>query len=183
MRERRVYIRINFILFKSIDFYRSEHFKECTMSASNPVADSIKFSIIKNGFPGKAVRLPFRPIYDSCKQNDTALADVLEHLKDEGVLGAMEGDYIVFRSPEKAVEAARAREAALKEDSGADDSSWWSKLSGLGDLSAMAREAMAKLTPEQLAEIKQRVLNMSGDEKKNIMKMMSEMMNFSKGKK
>ncbi len=183
MRERRVYIRISFILFKSIDFYRSEHFKECTMSASNPVADSIKFSIIKNGFPDKAVRLPFRPVYDSCKQNGTALADVLEHLKGEGVLGAMEGDYIVFRSPEKAMEAARAREAASQEDSGADDSSWWNRLSELGDLSAMAKEAMAKLTPEKLAEIKQRVQNMSGDEKKNIIKMMSEMMDSSKGKR
>ncbi len=153
------------------------------MSASNPVADSIKFSIIKNGFPDKAVRLPFRPVYVSCKQNGTALADVLEHLKGEGVLGAMEGDYIVFRSPEKAVEAARAREAASQEDSGADDSSWWNRLSELGDLSAMAKEAMAKLTPEKLAEIKQRVQNMSGDEKKNIIKMMSEMMDSSKGKR
>ncbi len=153
------------------------------MSASNPVADSIKFSIIKNGFPGKAVRLPFRPVYDSCKQNGTALADVLEHLQGEGVLGAMEGDYIVFRSPEKAVEAARSKETARQAESDSSDASRWSGFSGLGDLSAMAKEAMAKLTPEQLAEIKERVENMSGDEKKNIIKMMSEMMNSSKGKR
>jgi len=150
------------------------------MSASNPVADSIKFSIIKNGFPGKVVRLPFKPVYDSCKKNGTALADVLEHLKGEGVLGAMAGDYIVFRSPEM---AATENEPARKEASDSPEGSWWSKLSGLGDLSSMAKEAMAKLKPEQLAEIKKRVENMSDDEKKNIMKTISEMMHFSKDKK
>ena len=158
---------------------RRETVPKKTMSALNPVADSIKFSIIKNGFPGKAVRLPFKPVYDSCKKNGTALADVLEHLKGEGVLGAMAGDYIVFRSPEM---AAAKNEPARKEESGSPEGSWWSKLSGLGDLSSMAKEAMAKLTPEQLAEVKKRVGNMSDDEKKNIMKTISEMINPSKGK-
>lgn len=152
------------------------------MSASNPVADSIKHSIHKNGFPGKVVRLPFKPVYDSCKKNGTALADVLEHLNGENILGSMEGDYIVFRSPEQAAEAVQARESARKEDSSADDSSWWSKLSGLGDLSSMAREAMDKMTPEQLAEVKERVANMSDEEKKNIVKMMSQFSNPFKGK-
>ena len=149
------------------------------MSASNPVADSIKHSITKNGFPGKVVRLPFKPVYDSCKKNGTALADVLELLKADNILGAMAGDYIVFRSPEQAAEAVQAREAAPKEDSGADDSSWWSKL---GDLPAMAKEAMAKMTPEQLAEVKKRVENMSDEEKKNILNMMSQFKNPFKGK-
>ena len=144
------------------------------MSAPNPVADSIRHSITKNGFPEKVVRLPFKPVYDSCKKNGTALAEVLEHLKTEGILGTTEGDYIVFRSPEKAAEAALAKEAAPQEGSAKDDSSWWSKLSGLGDLSSMAKDAMAKLTPEQLSEVKKRVENMSDEEKKNILKMMSE---------
>jgi hypothetical protein len=150
------------------------------MRASNPVAESIKHSISKNGFPGKVVRLPFKPVYDSCKKNDIALADVLDHLKTENILGAMEGDYIVFRSPEKSAEAVRAKEAAPKEDSG--DSSWWSKLPGIGELPSMAKEAMAKMTPEQLSEIKKRVENMSDEEKKNILKMMSQFTNPSKGK-
>ena len=150
------------------------------MSASNPVADSIKHSITKNGFPGKVVRLPFKPVYDSCKKNGTVLADVLDHLKSENILGAMEGDYIVFRSPEQAAEAVQAKEAAPKEDSG--DSSWWNKLSGLGDMSSMAKDAMAKMTPEQLAEVKDRVTNMSDEEKKNILNMMSQFKNPFKGK-
>ncbi len=151
------------------------------MSASNPVTDSINHSIRKNGFPEKVVRLPFKPVYDSCKKNNTALADVLDHLKAENVIGAMEGDYIVFRSPEKAAEAVSAKEqAAPQEDSG--DASWWSKLPGLGDLPAKAREAMAKMTPEQLADIKKRVANMSDEEKKNILNMMSQFTNPSKGK-
>ncbi len=157
-------------------------FEEVPMSASNPVEDSIKHSISKNGFPGKVVRLPFKPVYESCKKHGTALADVLDHLKAENILGAMEGDYIVFRSPEKAAEAVQAREAAPKEDSGADDSSWWSKLPGIGDLPSMAKEAMAKMTPEQLADVKKRVENMSDEEKQNILKMMMQFTNPSKGK-
>jgi hypothetical protein len=150
------------------------------MSASNSVEDSIKHTISKNGFPGKVVRLPFKPVYDSCKKNGTALADVLDHLKTENVLGSMEGDFIVFRSPEKAAEAVQAKETAPKEDSG--DSSWWSKLPGMGDLPSMAKEAMAKMTPEQMAEIKNRIANMSDEEKQNILKMMSQFTNPSKGK-
>jgi hypothetical protein len=153
-----------------------------TMSASNPVADSIKHSISKNGFPGKVVRLPFKPVYDSCKKNGTALADVLDLLKGEGILGSMEGDYIVFRSPERAAEAVQAKEAAQKEGSATDDSSWWSKLPGMGDLSGMAKEAMDKMTPEQLEEVKNRVANMSDEEKQNMLKMMSQFKNPFKGK-
>jgi hypothetical protein len=152
------------------------------MSEENPVVDSIKHSITKSGFPGKVVRLPFKPVYDSCKKNGTALADVLAHLKKENILGAMEGDYIVFRSPEKAAEAAQAKEDAVQEDSGADDSSWWGKLPGMGDLSGMAKDAMAKMTPEQLADVKKRVENMSDEEKQNILKMMSQFKNPFKGK-
>lgn len=144
------------------------------MSAENPVADSIKHSINKSGFPEKVVRLPFKPVYDSCKKSGTALADVLERLKTEGILGATEGDHIVFRSPEKVAEAVRAKDAARQAEAEGSDSSWWSKLSGLGDLSSMVKEAMAKLNPEQLTEIKKRVENMSDDEKKNIFKMMSQ---------
>ena len=150
------------------------------MSASKPVADSIRHSITKSGFPAKVVRLPFKPVYDSCKKNGTALADVLDHLKGENILGAMEGDYIVFRSPEKAAEAVQAKEDPPKEDSG--DSSWWSKLPNMGDLPSMAKEAMDKMTPEQLAEVKNRVENMSDEEKKNIVKMMSQFKNPFKGK-
>ncbi len=152
------------------------------MSASNPVADSIRHSIQKNGFPEKMVRLPFKPVYDSCKKNDVALADVLDQLREESILASMEGDYIVFRSPEKAAEAMQAKQAASKEETSEDSSSWCSKLSGLGDLSSMAKEAMDKMTPEQLAEVKERVANMSDEEKKNIVKMMSQFGNPFKGK-
>jgi len=150
------------------------------MSASNPVAESIRHSITKNGFPGKVVRLPFKPVYDSCKKNGTALTNVLDHLKTENIIGATEGDYIVFRSPEQAAEAVQAKEATSNESSG--DPSWWSKLSGMGDLSGMAKDAMDKMTPEQLAEVKDRVANMSDEEKKNILKMMSQFSNPFKGK-
>ncbi|NIQ02231.1 MAG: hypothetical protein GWM98_19085 [Nitrospinaceae bacterium] len=138
------------------------------MGEHHPVVDSIKYSIEKSGFPEKTVRLPFKPVYESCKKNGTPLAEVLDHLKGEGILGSMEGDSIVFRSPQTASqEAARTRETQ-------EDPSWWSKLSGLGDMQAMAKEAMAKMTPEQLAEVKKKVDSMSDEEKKNIINMMSQ---------
>ena len=126
--------------------------------------------------------MPFKPVYDSCKNNGTSLADVLDSLKRENILGAMEGDHIVFRSPEKAAEAIQAKEAAPKESSDGEDPSWWSKLPGMGDLSGMAKDAMDKMTPEQLADVKDRVANMSDEEKNNILKMMSQFKNPFKGK-
>lgn len=171
--ESKICIRINSIEPSSATLSRLQFIKEGVMSASNPVLNSIKHSIQKNGFPGKTVRLPFKPVYDSCKKNDTALADVLSQLKGENILGSMEGDYIVFRSPEKAAEAAQSKKSAAQEED-SNDSSWWSKLPGIGDLPSMAKEAMAKMTPEQLAEIKKRVENMSDEEKQNILKMISQ---------
>jgi CRISPR/Cas system-associated endoribonuclease Cas2 len=41
---------------------------------------------------------------------------------------------------------------------------------------------MAKMTPEQLTEIKKRVENMSDEEKKNILNMISQFKNPFKGK-
>ena len=150
------------------------------MTESQPVEASIKHSLEKNGFPGKAVKLPFKPVYESCKTHGTALADVLENLKADNIVGTMEGQHIVFRTAEKFAEhqsAAKAPEA---------DASWMDKLgqmSGMGsmeDMQNMAQEAYSKLNPEQITDIKNRIANMGEDEKKNFLSMFSQFTNPKK---
>ena len=57
------------------------------MTKSNQAEESIKHSIRKNGFPEKIVRLPFKPVYDACKEHGTSLSDVLDHLQDQQIFG------------------------------------------------------------------------------------------------
>jgi hypothetical protein len=68
------------------------------MTGKNDVASSIKHSIAKAGFPGKAVRLPFRPVFASCKEHGTSLGEVLEQLQEDNVFGQVKGDHIEFRA-------------------------------------------------------------------------------------
>lgn len=141
------------------------------MSETNAVEASIKHSISKNGFPEKIVRLPFKPVYQSCKSHDTSLTVVLKNLEAEEVFGKIEGDFIEFRSPatlnrqtEKPVEENPMDLSGL---SGAPES----------DLMKAAREHMANMTPEQQADIQKKVDNMSPEEKANLIKLVSQQFN------
>ena len=46
------------------------------MTESNQAEESIEHTIRKNGFPQKIVRLPFKAVYDACKNHGTNLSDV-----------------------------------------------------------------------------------------------------------
>ncbi len=131
---------------------------------SRQVEDSIKHSILKNGFPGKIVRLPFRPVYDSCKLNNAALSQVLENLAREDIVGKIKGDFIEFRSADKP-----EPEGASSGPGGGWDFSRLQDAAGLNSLPEYARELMAKMTPGQLAEIRELAENMSEEDKKNIL--------------
>jgi len=128
---------------------------------SSRVLESIRRSIARAGFPGKTVRLPFRPVYKSCRENGTSLGEVLGLLRQEKIFGRVTGDHIEFRSSESAG-AAAAREAG------------GAKAEPHENLEEMARRAMAQLSPEQLAEIRQQLENMSDEEKKDLLKLFSE---------
>ncbi|VAX28328.1 hypothetical protein MNBD_NITROSPINAE05-408 [hydrothermal vent metagenome] len=141
------------------------------MSDENAVEASIKHSISKNGFPDKIVRLPFKPVYKSCKSHDTSLTVVLKNLEAEEIFGKIEGDCIEFRSP-----ATRNRQ---KEKPVADEPL---DLSGLGgapesDLMKAARQHMENMTPEQKEDIQKKVDNMSPEEKANLIKLVSQQFN------
>lgn len=134
----------------------------------NTVEASIKHSITKNGFPKKIVRLPFKPVYQSCKTHEAALTEVLKNLEAEEIFGKVSGDYIEFRSPQ----TLHIQTEKPTEDNPMD-------LSGLsggaqGDLMTAARNYMENMTPEQKEEVQKKVDAMSDEEKMNIMKMMSQ---------
>jgi hypothetical protein len=134
----------------------------------NTVEASIKHSITKNGFPEKIVRLPFKPVYQSCKAHETSLTTVLKNLEQEKIFGKIAGDHIEFRS---------SQTLHIQTEKPVQDNPF--DLSGLqggaqGDLMEAARSYLENLSPEQKEEIQKKVDAMSDEEKMNIMKMMAQ---------
>ncbi|MFQ5482815.1 MAG: hypothetical protein ACE5ER_08645, partial [Nitrospinaceae bacterium] len=82
------------------------------MVEDNPVVDSIRHSIEKNGFPLKGVKLPFLPIYESCKRHGGHLAGVLDQLRREGITACYLEDHILFQTPKMAAQRAAAQAAS-----------------------------------------------------------------------
>ncbi len=135
------------------------------MTDNPSLADSIKHSIRKNGFPEKVVRLPFKPVYESSKRHEVPLKEVLESLKQEQIFGRIQGDFIEFRSSEKSPEPKPQPSTAFP---GAPD------FNSPEDMEKAAKEFMAQMNPEQMEEMRKKVDAMSEEEKKNIIDMISK---------
>ena len=138
----------------------------CSMSEQFAVEDSIKHCIVKNGFPEKSVRLPFKAIHESCKKHESTLKGVLANLAQEKIIGTVQGDFIEFRSSDKPPQEP-------KTSSKASDPSK-KNLSGIGNLEEMAQSYMSKMSPDQIKRLEKTVANMSEEERKNILKNFSE---------
>jgi len=138
------------------------------MTEPASVEDSIKHSIRKNGYPEKAVRLPFKPVYEACKNQGTSLSEVLDRLRKENIEGAIVGNHVEFRSPDN--------KPVVKEngEEKAGGIPWLKDLPDLGSLKETAMNYLGQLTPEQMTQIRQKVESMSDEEKKNIIKMFSQ---------
>ena len=146
------------------------------MTKSNQAEASIKHSIRKNGFPEKIVRLPFKPVYDACKKHGTSLSNVLDHLQDQQIFGKIIGNHVEFRSREKI-----DFKPSEQNTSAANDFSWVKgAASNMNGFQEAAKDAMGKMTPEQMEEIQKTVESMSDEEKQNIMKMFSQRFDPSK---
>jgi len=144
------------------------------MTEPNQAEESIKHSINKNGFPEKIVRLPFKPVYDACKKHGTNLSDVLDSLQDQQIFGKIIGNHVEFRSREKI-------DFKAPDSSSENDFSWVKGAAGnMKGFQEAAKEAMGKMTPEQMQEIRKSVESMSDEEKQNIMKMFSQRFDPSK---
>jgi len=144
------------------------------MTESNQAEESIKHSIRKNGFPGKIVRLPFKPVYDACKNHGTNLSDVLDNLQEQQIFGKIIGNHVEFRSREKI-------DFKPPDPSSANNFSWVKgAASNLKGFQEAAKDAMGKMTPEQMQEIRKSIESMSDEEKQNILKMFSQRFDPSK---
>ncbi len=153
------------------------------MADSNPVVASIRHSIEKNGFPDKSVKLPFKPVYESCKQNQTSLAEVLKALETQGIRGTFQGNHIVFRNQEKADELKQSEQTKKTEP----DPALWEFMAGMnpgetfpgasnfGDLQNLIQKFSNQLTPDQWSEIQKQLENMSEEEKQKILTLFSQM--------
>lgn len=135
------------------------------MTDNPSLAESIKHSIRKNGFPEKAVRLPFKPVYESSKRHGVSLKDVLRDLKQEQIFGKIQGDYIEFRSSEKQPEPTPQPSTHFPDGP---------KFDSPEDLEKAAKEFMAQMDPQQMEEMRKKVDAMSDEEKKNIIEMISK---------
>ncbi len=145
------------------------------MSEPNPVEESIIHSIRKNGFPEKIVRLPFKPVYDACKNNGTTLTDILDKLQDQQIFGKIIGNHLEFRSREKIDFKSTSAESPAS-----DEFSWTKGAANLKGFQDAAKDAMGKMTPEQMTEARKMIENMSDEEKANILKMFTQ--RFDSGK-
>ena len=144
------------------------------MKEFNQAEESIEHSIRKNGFPQKIVRLPFKPVYDACKNHGTNLSDVLDNLQEQQIFGKIIGNHVEFRSREKI-------DFTPPESSSADEFSWIKgAASNLKGFQEAAKDAMGKMTPEQMQEIRKSIESMSDEEKQNILKMFSQRFDPSK---
>ena len=144
------------------------------MTESNQAEKSIEHSIRKNGFPQKIVRLPFKAVYDACKNYGTNLSDVLDNLQEQQIFGKIIGNHVEFRSREKI-------DFKPSDPSSANDFSWIKgAASNLKGFQEAAKDAMGKMTPEQMQEIRNSVESMSDEEKQNILKMFSQRFDPSK---
>lgn len=146
------------------------------MNSDNPVAASIRHSIEKNGFPGKAVKLPFRPVYSSCKQHGTPLADVLTQLGEEGIIGTLTGDHILFQTPEQVSEGTPDKTSApTTAEPTKPESTAGGFPGGLDNLAELAGNTMSQLSPEQLQSLKGNFDAMSPEEKMKLMQFYSNL--------
>ena len=144
------------------------------MTESNQAEKSIEHSIRKNGFPQKIVRLPFKAVYDACKNHGTNLSDVLDNLQEQQIFGKIIGNHVEFRSREKI-------DFKPPDPSSANDFSWIKgAASNLKGFQEAAKDAMGEMTPEQMQEIRKSIESMSDEEKQNILKMFSQRFDPSK---
>ncbi len=142
-------------------------------------ASSVEISVIqtikKNGFPEKIVRLPFKPVYDSCKNSGISLREVLNRLGQEDIIGEIQGDYILFRSPNKRIEPEISQDKPpqnpFQNSQGIPD---------LSNLGALGQDCLSKMGPEQINQIRQMMENLSEEEKVKIMELAKNFQNMNK---
>ena len=142
---------------------------------SSSVEISIKQTIKKNGFPEKIVRLPFKPVYDSCKKSGIGLSEVLSRLEQEDIIGEIQGDFILFRAPNKRIDS-----EVSENKPPVNDFQNSQVMPDLAKLSTMGQDYLSKLNPEQINQFRQMMENLSEEEKMKIMELAKSFGNMNK---
>ena len=107
-----------------------------------------------NGYPDKKVGLPIEAMYEKADNRCLNINQVLEVMKNEHQVGAeIEIERVVFFSLEQNNSSQPNQEDMLRQ----------------------AQDAMASMSPEQLQQMQQMFMNMSEDEKAEIMRKGKEM--------
>ncbi len=117
----------------------------------NKVEKSILNSIKKNGYPDKKVNLPFQTIFSACKKHGLKLSDVLKSLKEKGILSEIGNEKVLFYA---------------KQEKKADDPTFDSSES---NMFKAAMDKVKDMDPKTLNDLKQKVMNMSAEERAELM--------------
>lgn len=155
------------------------------------VEDSILHSIKKNGFPDKAVNLPFRPIFNACKKQGEKLADVLKTLESQEVYSEIGEEKILFyrEKPQPAKQEKQTGNSANNPFgfdagdlfNGIPEDMINSAMEKMGNMDpeqlAKMKETLSQVDPEQLASMKEAVSKMSPEERENLMNQAKNMFN------
>ena len=106
-------------------------------------------------------------------KHESSLSDVLDKLQDEQIFGKIVGNHVEFRSREKI-------DFKGPEEKTSDEFSWVKGASNMEGFQNAAKDAMGKMTPEQMTEAKKMIEDMSEQEKMDILKMFTQ--RFDSGK-
>jgi len=121
----------------------------CKGASMQEFIDQIMRNLSANGFPAKRVSLPTERMYEAADDKGLNFNKVLEVLEQEHqVFSKVETERIIF----------------FQHQQGDGD-----------DLYKKAQEAMAQMSPEQLQQMQQMFMNMSEEEKAEIMRKGKEM--------
>lgn len=119
---------------------------------TTPIQDFVlivRKNLEKNGFPDKSVAFPLEKMYESASQRGFSFNKVRDELKEIDIASEIEGDRIIFTK-----HTAAAASAADPFD--------------MSNMAALAQQMLAKMTPEQQAQISQMMQNMSPEEMSRI---------------
>lgn len=117
-----------------------------------PFVDNLVRVLEKNGYPQKRVALPLERLYEAAYDKQLNFNKALEILLARGIDHEKTAEKIIFfpKAPATAIET-----------------------DGVKDFSSMMAQAMEmlnKLTPEQRSELEKMVMNMSDEEKTEMMR-------------
>jgi hypothetical protein len=122
-----------------------------------PFVDNLVRVLEKNGFPQKRVALPLERLYEAAYEKQLNFNKALEILLSRGIDHEKTPQKIIFFPKEPA--------AAIETD-GAKD---------LNSMMAQAMEMLNKLSPEQRSELEKMVMNMSDEEKAEMLRKAQDM--------